>query len=266
MAITPDGKTLYVISSAPTVGRSDVLPITTATNTLGTPIKIEDADSVGIVMNPDGRTAYVLGQSMTGIKIIPIATATNTPGSPVSTGQTDGALAITPDGQILYLADYGPNGVIPFATATKRPGKLIKIDGAFQAMAVTPDGNTAYVSSQVGRTIGPSCTGQTGEVTPIATATNVPGRPIRVGCNPDFLAVTPDGTTVWVASGGHIVTPIATATNTAGKPVKIRGSITAMAVCPDRTQGPRNGTLRRRVSGWRASPMPVQPQRRLAGR
>jgi DNA-binding beta-propeller fold protein YncE len=74
-----------------------------------------------------------------------------------------------------------------------------------------------------------NCTGQTGEVTPISTATNLPRRPIRVACDPYAVAVTPDGKTVWVGSRNW-VTPISTATNTAGKPIKFRGSLVAMVV------------------------------------
>ena len=241
MAITPDGKTLYVISwtkegKAP----SYVIPIATATNTPGKPIKIQDADVGEIVMNPDGRTAYAIGQSTTGTEIVPITTATNTPGKPVRVGPAAGALAITPDGQILYLVQLGeygirsgPSGVIPFATATDTPGKLIKIGGFVYAIAVTPDSSTAYVASEPQtKPAPPGCTSQTGEVTPISTATNTPGTPIRVGCDPYFLAITTDGKTVWVANGERTITPIATATNTPGKPIKFRGVIRAIAVSP----------------------------------
>jgi len=234
MAITPDGKTLYVISfNKGGAGPSYVIPIATATNTPGKPIKIENADTVGIVMNPDGKTVYAIGQYATAtlIEVVPITTATNTPGKPVSVGPAGAALAITPDGQILYFGVYGASGVTPFATATNTPGKLIRIHGVL-AIAVTPDGKTAYVSSEPKTNPEPFCTGQTGEVTPVSTATNVPGRPVRVGCRPYFLAITPDGQTVWVASGRNTVTAIATATNTAGKPIKISGSIAAIAVTP----------------------------------
>jgi DNA-binding beta-propeller fold protein YncE len=234
MAITPDGKTLYVISwtkqgEAP----SYVIPIATATNTPGKPIKIKGADVFAIVMNPDGKTAYVLGESTTGNKIIPIATATNTPGKPVSIGGATGALAITPGGQILYLTDHHPPfGVIPFATATNTPGRLINVGGIVVALAVTPDGKTVYVSGVTGANLAPTCTNLRGEVTPISTATNMAGRPIRSGCFPYFLAITPDGKTLWVTSGQDTVTPIATATNTPGKPIRFRGVIKAIAVSP----------------------------------
>jgi DNA-binding beta-propeller fold protein YncE len=234
MAITPDGKTLYDVSwtnegKAP----SYVIPISTATNTPGKPIKIQNADTLGVLMNPDGRTVYAWAQSRAGIEIIPIATATNRPGKPVSVAGNTG-LAITPNGQILYLVKYSiktvTSGVIPFATATNTPAKQIKIDGWPYAIAVTPGGDTAYVASQPRQTA-QTCTGQTGVVTPISTATNRPGRVIPVACDPFAIVVTLDGKTVWVGSRNW-VTPISTATGKAGTPIKFRGGFVAIVVGP----------------------------------
>ena len=231
MAITPDGKTLYDVSwTNGGDGPSYVIPISTATNTPEKPIKIQNADTVGVLMNPDGSTVYAFAQTTTGTtEIVPISTATNTPGKPVSTGQTDGAVAITQGGQVVYLIDYGPNGVIPFSTATNTAGNLIKVDGMPSAVAVSPDGNTAYAVSEPRQKPAVNCTGQTGEVTPISTATNLPGRPIRVACDPYAVAVSLDGKTVWVGSRNW-VTPISTATNMAGKPIKFRGSLVAIVI------------------------------------
>ncbi len=233
MAITPDGKTLYVLSfNTRGMAPSYVIPISTSTNTPGKPIKIQSTDASEIVMNPDGTTAYAIGESSTGTEIVPISTATNTPGEPGIAYGAAGALAITPDGQAIYFADEAlndPDRVIPFSTATNTAGKLIKVDGMVYAIAVTPDGNTAYVASEPRQKPAVNCTGQTGMVTPISTATNLPGRPIRVACDPYAVAVTPDGKTVWVGSRNW-VTPISTATNTAGKPIKFRGPFVAMLI------------------------------------
>jgi DNA-binding beta-propeller fold protein YncE len=233
MVMTPDGKTLYVVSSNPVAaGPSYVIPISTATNTPGKPIKIQSAN-VEIVMNPDGTAVYAIDESSAGTEVIPISTATNTPGKPSNVGEAAGVLTITRSGQIIYLVRYGirtgPSGVIPFSTATNTAGKPIKVNGMVPDMAVTPDGNTAYVASEPTQKPAVNCTGQTGEVTPISTVTNLPGRPIQVACDPYALAVTPDGKTVWVGSRNW-VTPISTATNTAGKPIKFRGALVAMVV------------------------------------
>lgn len=87
----------------------------------------------------------------------------------------------------------------------------------------------------------------TGTVIPISTATGKPGKPITVGPNPDFIAITPDGRTAYVASAGTsdmcqieiecshpspaTVTPIRTATNTAGKPIHVAAD--QIAITPD---------------------------------
>ena len=81
-------------------------------------------------------------------------------------------------------------------------------------IAITPDGKTAYAT-----------TGS--EVTPISTAANTAGKPIRVhkGSPVWWIAITPDGKTAYVltVAGGipntFWVTPISTATNTPGQPI-----------------------------------------------
>ena len=56
-------------------------------------------------------------------------------------------------------------------------------------MAMTPDGKTIYVAN-----LG------SGTVTPVSTATNTAGQPIKVGSQPSAIAITPDGKTVYVAN------------------------------------------------------------------
>jgi DNA-binding beta-propeller fold protein YncE len=233
MAITPDGKTLYAVSSnTPFKGPSDVIPIATATNKPGKPIKIQSMAVYGLIMNPDGATVYAIGESGAENEIVPISTATNTAGQPSNVGQAGGAMAITPDGQTLYLVYYGARpertGVLPFSTVTNTPGKPIKVAGVVYAIAITPDGNTAYAVSALGRNPA-NCPGPAGVVIPISTATNLPGRPIRVACDPYAVAVSLDGKTIWVGSQNW-VTPISAATHTAGEPIKFRGSLVAIVV------------------------------------
>jgi DNA-binding beta-propeller fold protein YncE len=71
-----------------------------------------------------------------------------------------------------------------------------------------------------GKTLYVGCYDHT--VTPISTATNTPGRPIRVSGGTFTIAFTPDGKTLYAASSTatrNAVTPISTATNRAGKPI-----------------------------------------------
>jgi YVTN family beta-propeller protein len=91
-------------------------------------------------------------------------------------------------------------------------------------MALTPNGQTLYVADEPDT------------VTPIATATNTPGKPIKVGQNPDQILVTPDGQTAYVADNSG-VTPFSTATNTPEKPITGTGPESGgphmMAITPD---------------------------------
>lgn len=70
-------------------------------------------------------------------------------------------------------------------------------------------------------------------VTPITTATNTPGRPIKVGKGSWAIALTPDGKTAYVVSYvPGTVTPISTATNTPGRPIKVGKGPFAIAITP----------------------------------
>jgi YVTN family beta-propeller protein len=246
IAITPDGKTAYVLGS----DSSTVTPIATATNTPGKPIKVRNyADAFAIT--PDGKTVYVASSPAGGSgTVTPIATATNTPGKPITVGNGPLVIAITPDGKTAYVVNYGSGTVTPIATATNTPGEPIKVGADPYEIVFTPDGKTAYVGTGACRPAPGdwgSCRSASA-VTPIATATNTPGKPITTGATPEAMAITPDGQTVYVASLGAcpsagtlgpencrpaLVTPIATATNTPGQPITVGPGPFAMAITPD---------------------------------
>jgi YVTN family beta-propeller protein len=222
MAMTPDGKTIYV-----TDGTNSVAPVSTVTNTAGKPIPVGQLPSQ-ILITPDGKTAYVLSGSGT---LTPIATATNRPQRPINVGIGD--MAITPDGKTLYVVSpdpgknaSGPAYLLPISTATNTAGKPIRIEMYEpQAIVMSPDGKTAYV---VGLTLG----SQT-EVIPVATATNTAGRPVSIDQTSTAQSITPDGKTLYLADadGAGGVIPFATATNSFGKLIRI--GVGAIAVTPD---------------------------------
>jgi DNA-binding beta-propeller fold protein YncE len=210
-----------------------IVPISTATNRAGKPIPI--SGGVGdIAITPDGRTAYVANGGFIGAQagtVTPISTATNTPGKPIRIPGGAGIVAITPDGKTAYAG--GQDKITPIRTATNAPGRPIRIYGAASDIAITPDGKTAYVSTNAAKS----------GIIPINTATNTAGKPIRVcrarpGTKPllDFprlIAVTPDGTTLYVGCDDGTLVPIRTATNTAGRPIPISGGTITIAFTPD---------------------------------
>jgi DNA-binding beta-propeller fold protein YncE len=246
IVITPDGKTAYVST------RSGVTPISTATNTAGKTIppgmKIpSDLGFAGenIAVTPDGKTVYVAF----GYDVVPISTATGRPGKPIPVGPSEflssGQIAITPDGKTAYFVNYN-DSVTPISTATGTPGKPIPVGGSPRfgdihrrnpvgQIAITPDGKTAYVAFG-------------SDVTPINTATGIPGKTIHVGgqAGPEGrhaamvlngalgtqIVMTPDGKTVYLIAGSG-VTPISTVTNTPGKTIHVGGRVfQAFAITP----------------------------------
>jgi YVTN family beta-propeller protein len=76
-------------------------------------------------------------------------------------------------------------------------------------------------------------------VTPIRTATKTAGKAIKVGSEPDAIAITPNGKTAYVANGGDAmrtsdtVTPIRTATGKAGKAINVGTGPDAIAITPN---------------------------------
>jgi YVTN family beta-propeller protein len=129
-------------------------------------------------------------------------------------------------------------GIARTAAAVVAAGMLTGLNlagasGAVAADAAAPSAGlgagppTAYVANFLANT-----------VTPINTATNMPGKAIKVGAGPSAIAITPNGKTAYVTNDGtgqipgHTVTPIDTATNTALKAMKVGLRPVAIAITP----------------------------------
>jgi len=262
IVITPNGKTVYIASTAGTV-----TPVSTATGKAGKPIKLGHEAENGnayIAITPNGKTVYVTesGPYGPGDTVTPISTATNKAGKPIKVGQFPAAIGITPNGKTVYVASTGsgptgcivqadcgprPDGaraassgpatVTPISTATNKPGKAIKIGptGSSITLAITPNSKRAYVLYDSGKAP------YGGYVTPIRTATNTAFRPIAIGSGLNSIAITPNGKTAYVSqdrftSKGRsllgFVIPIRISTNTAFKPILVGHDPGAIVITP----------------------------------
>jgi YVTN family beta-propeller protein len=189
MAFTPDSKTLYVLS---TTGKKVLLtPIKTATGRVGRPLKL-GAPATAVVMTPDGRFIYVSSLFHGIVTVVRTATDSIVARIPVNDAL---ALAPAPDGKTVYVGGADPvtgaGEVFPVSTATNTAGAPITVspDGDVSAIAVTPDGATAYAAL-----------GFNDEIVPVDTATRAAQTPIPVGVNPAVLAMTRDGSTLYVVN------------------------------------------------------------------
>ena len=91
VAITPDGKHVYVTSS---FGGTVVSVIDTATNTVvGTPIPV-GTNPFAVAVTPDGKHAYVTNLSSSNVSVID--TAINTVATTVTVGSTPVGVGIIP--------------------------------------------------------------------------------------------------------------------------------------------------------------------------
>jgi DNA-binding beta-propeller fold protein YncE len=235
LLITPDEKTVYVLSVAGELGT--ITPISTATGRPGKSIVL-GIGYLDMGLTPDGKTLYALYSGFPSSHVIPISTSSNKPGKPIRLGIAANAIVVPPDGHTAYAvgsldADAQKPGIEPIATVTNTPGSPIGFGaaGIFFGIAIAPDGHAIYIAlrSNAG----------TYEAIPFFTASDTLGKMISLPATisgQGILAATPDGRTIYVGNippqstrrvseetvkKGYCpdtVVPIMTATGAAGNP------------------------------------------------
>ncbi|HEV2370681.1 MAG TPA: hypothetical protein VGS19_00815 [Streptosporangiaceae bacterium] len=196
-AITPDGKTDYVVYTA--TSGSVIRSFDLVTHKAGTPIQLGHGTGQ-VVFTPDYKTAYFASSSSSNLNkgtVRPVSLATGTVGSPVVQGQGVPFIAITPDGKTAYVSFSQPGTVTPVSVATNTPGRTIPVTGAYM-INITSDGGTADVTGSGGPDSSPMW------VTPISTATSTPGQRVRIGNANQFSLVAPDGTTAFYVGASNV--------------------------------------------------------------
>jgi DNA-binding beta-propeller fold protein YncE len=203
-----------------------VIPVNLRTGVALAAIRLGTKGSIaGLVMTPDRKTLYVA--TVRG-QVTPVDLGTGQAGRPIWIGGIPQAMVMTPDGRTAYVLEP-PYGVAVVNLAAGKPARFIKIPEA-SAFALMPDGATLYVANRYGS-----------RVTPVDTATGLLRRPIaiRAGSWPPYMAVSPDGRTVYVtgtqtvpgsAAPESILTPISTSTESAGEPIRLGRVLVAAPV------------------------------------
>jgi gliding motility-associated-like protein len=211
VAVNPGGSTVYVGNSF----SNTVSVISTATNTVVATVAVGKNPS-GICVSADGSKVYVADYNDGTITVIDAAT--NSVTATIGGFQRPGALAISPNGSKLYVCCSG--GISVVGTA----GNNIEasIAGSADQIAISPDGSTVYV------------TDENSGVEVINTATNTLTTTITVGLTPEGLAISTDGSILYVAcfNAGNI-TAINTKTNTILNTIAVPGGPITLSVSPD---------------------------------
>ena len=170
VAITPDGKTAYVVAGmGGNPYDNSVIPVDLATNRALAPIRLKArGQAARLVISPGGGTAYVVSARA----VTPINTATNKAGPPINLPDRDGLaqdIVLTASGKTIYALT--PRGIVPIRAASRTVLPIISIPDIFEAgltlFAITPDGRTVYILTDAG-------------VLPISTATNTAGPLIKL--------------------------------------------------------------------------------------
>jgi YVTN family beta-propeller protein len=175
--------------------------------------------------------AYITNEGNKNVSVID--TATNTVTATVNVGTGPGGVAVTPDGTKVYVANFYSNNVSVIDTATNTVTATIDGFSNPTGVAVTPDGRKVYVTNPGESSYSPPPY-LSGNVSVIDAKTNTIITTVNVGLLPGGVAITPDGTKVYVANLlSNNVSIIDTGTNTVISTVNVGLLPGGVAVTPD---------------------------------
>jgi YVTN family beta-propeller protein len=136
-----------------------------------------------------GPLVWVVNTALDGVQVV-VPTAGGGVFATVPVGTSPSSLAITPDGQKVYVSNRGSNDVSVISAASQTVTATIAVDASPASIAVTPDGSRVYVS-----------TGGSKTVSVIDATTDTMISSISLAPGTGGLAVKPDGTELWVSAG-----------------------------------------------------------------
>ena len=219
-----------------TAGMGTVIPVDLTAGTPGSPLELgTGAGTNAIIVTSDGATAYVSNEDTNSVARIDLASGEV--GEPITVGSEPVDIEFVPQSneQWAWVANYGGKTVTTVNLTTGEVGMTIDVpEAGSNTVAFTPDGRTCYVANwgtddKAGSTVTPievTEGGASGRVLPSIT----------VGLNPNWVAVTNDGKTAYVANkGSSSITPIDVASNTAGAAISVPGPPIQMQIAPDGT-------------------------------
>jgi YVTN family beta-propeller protein len=240
LAITPDGKFVYVANQGNGTVHGSVSVIATSTNTVVNTITLPlicecSPSAIGVAITPDGLHAYVTDRGQIAVHVIDTSNNTVTKSIQAAAIISPFSIAITPDGAYVYATDFSSSfpttNVNMISTATNTFVASILVGNNPTGIAVSPNGLSVYVTNNASDTV--SVFGA-GNLTPTVTTIVLPA-----GSGPYSVAFTPDGAFAYVVNrGDHRVSVINTATQSVvGAPITPNCFFSdQIAITPDGTK------------------------------
>ncbi|GGK92933.1 hypothetical protein Sme01_59400 [Sphaerisporangium melleum] len=196
VAVSPDGTRVYAVGDIKGSGGTRMWRIDTATRrTVGRSVALGSGfqSFYQIAISSDGHRAYISRHDTNSVRVVD--TRTNAiVGQPITVGSRPAGIAVSPDGRYVYVANTDSATVSVIYTRTGTAARPpIPVGVRPRGLAVGPKGRI-YVADSGSR--------QVSVIDPVTgQRTEVPTRDDARG-EPGGLAVSPDGTRLYVSTGG----------------------------------------------------------------
>lgn len=223
LALTPDHRTLLVLSFGDGTHPGFLTAIDTATSKPGLPLPVGAAPS-SLTLARDGTVAFIANHQSNSITTVDVKQWRA--GSPIALPCSPTQLVITPDGATVYAACASDTAVLPVTTRTRAVGAPIAV-GADPSLVMGNTGATLFVlenhqiqeilvssnaivltHAETGNIVGLTPTPDDsalvaaentgGALLLLSTATLSTTKSVAVGSRPQSAALTPDGLRAYV--------------------------------------------------------------------
>lgn len=222
MILTPAGDALFV-SNQDTNDISSYKVNSDGTLTAASGTQATGTTPVSMTMDSAGHFLFVANQGQqsdpasgtVSVFSVQSGTLTEAPGSPFrtaapisSSGTGPSAVAVTPDGKFLYVANEFDGTVTQYGvdagSGALSQGLSVPVGTAPSALAITPNGGFLYVANSGSSNVsafaicGQVVTSCADPTTPDGHLTSVTGSPFSAGLGPAFVVAAPSGKFLFV--------------------------------------------------------------------